>query len=187
MSYRGKALMLGNPGVGKTSLLTQYVDGKFFENYKQTVGANFYIKEVDLTHIIEKIKSEGNIKEKLKEGGFRIYWWDIGGQSDKLFVTEYYFVQAVGAIVVFDVTNEETFNNLEFWITKLKDLSGNVPFIIIGNKVDLENKRKVSFEEGKRKAEDSGVEYIETSAKDNKNVELAFELLSIQILNNMKP
>jgi small GTP-binding protein len=187
MSYKGKALMLGNAGVGKTSILTRFIDGKFLDSYIQTVGANFYIKEVDLTHIINKINLDHDTKEKIKESNFKVYWWDIGGQTDKLFVTEYYFLNAVGAIVVFDVTQKETYDNLDFWISKMKDLSGKVPFIIIGNKIDLEDERKVSFDEGKRKADENGVQYIETSAKDNKNVEIAFETLAIQILNNMKP
>ncbi len=186
MSFKGKALMLGSPSVGKTSLLAQYVDGKFFEEYNQTIGANFYIKEVELTHILENVDVNAEIKNDIKNKGLSIYFWDIGGQSDKLFVTEYYFVQAIGAIVVFDVTQKETFDNLEFWISKLKELSGDIPFVIIGNKIDLDDKRVITFEDGKRIAEKYGVEYIETSAKDNKNVKKAFKLLAIQVLNNIK-
>ena len=186
MSYKGKALMIGSASVGKTSLLGRYVDGKFTDGYNQTIGANFYIKELDIEDIIEKLDIDNKVKDDVKTKGFRIYWWDIGGQSDKLFVTEYYFLQAIGSIIVFDVTEKKTFDELDFWISKMKELSGDIPFIIVGNKIDLDNKRIVSYEMGKEKAEEYGVEYLETSAKENKNVNLAFEKLATLILKNIK-
>jgi small GTP-binding protein len=186
VSYRGKVILLGDPGVGKTSLLARYVDGIFRSEYKQTIGANFLIKEIELSYVISKINIDKKIKKDVEDKGFRLYFWDIGGQSDKLFVTEYYFVQAVGAMVVFNVDNRESFENIDFWITKLKELSGEIPFIIIGNKIDLEEKRVVSSEEIKSKAEKFGIKFFETSAKLNESVDKAFEDLSIQILNNLK-
>ena len=75
------------------------------------------------------------MKENVKNKGLKIYFWDIGGQQDKLFANEYYFLDAVGAVVVFNLVDKESFKNLEFWISKLKELSGDVPFIIIGNKI----------------------------------------------------
>ena len=117
---------------------------------------------------------------------FTLFYWDIGGQKDKLFVTEYYFLQAVGAMVAFSVANRESFNNLDFWISKMKELSGDIPFIIIGNKTDLQDKRVVQTEEIEKKAKEYGVRYFETSAKLNESVDIAFDDLSIQILNNLK-
>lgn len=186
MSYRGKVILLGDAGVGKTSLLARYVDGIFSDEYRQTIGANFLIKEIELSHIIEKLNLNPQIKEDIKAKGFNLYFWDIGGQSDKLFVTEYYFLQAVGAMVVFNVDKKETFDGLDFWISKMKELSGEIPFIIVGNKIDLEDKRVVNTEEIKAKADKYGVKYFETSAKLNESVDAAFEDLSIQILNNLK-
>jgi len=115
-----------------------------------------------------------------------LFYWDIGGQKDKLFLNSYYFLQAVGAMVVFNVDNRESFNNLDFWISKMKELSGDIPFIIVGNKIDLEDKRVVPTEEIEKKAKDFGVRYFETSAKLNSSVDIAFDNLSIQILNNLK-
>lgn len=187
MTYVGKALMLGDASVGKTSLLAQYVDDKFDIDYKQTIGANFLIKEVDLTSIITKLElQDEKLKNDIKDKGFKVYWWDVGGQQDKLFVTEYYFMQAVGAIIVFDILNKESYENLDFWISKMKELSGAIPFIIVGNKIDEKDKRVVSIKEGQKKAMSYNVEYVETSAKLNDNVDKAFEDLSIQILNNLK-
>ncbi|MFX1338572.1 MAG: Rab family GTPase [Promethearchaeota archaeon] len=186
MSYRGKVILLGDAGVGKTSLLARYVDGIFSDIYKQTVGANFLIKEIELNQIIDKLNINPQLKEDIKAKGFNLYFWDIGGQQDKLFVTEYYFLQAVGAMVVFNVDKRETFEDIDFWISKMEELSGDIPFILVGNKIDLEDKRQVSSEEIKAKAEKYGVKYFETSAKLNESVDAAFEDLSVQILNNIK-
>lgn len=165
--------------MGKTSLLSRYVEDQFRESYFQTLGANFLVKEVDVKNITNQLDEEKNINS------FNIYVWDICGQRDKLFTTEYYFVQAVGALVVFDILNRESFEDLDFWINKLKELSGDVPFIIIGNKIDKEEKRMVSKEEGEELAEQYGVEYIETSAKSDENVDKAFEILAIEIIKKM--
>lgn len=123
----------------------------------------------------------------MAQKGFKIYFWDIGGQHDKLFQNEYYFQDAVGAIIVFDLVNEESFEQLEFWINKLKTLTGDdVPFIIVGNKTDLSEKRKIPINTIEEKAEEHGVEYFETSAKKDENVRKAFETLAVKVLNNLK-
>jgi Ras-related protein Rab-1A len=187
LSYRGKCILLGDPQVGKTSLLSRYVDDKFPEKYNPTVGANFLIKEVDLVDIISQLDLDDELKQEVQEKGFKIYFWDIGGQHDKLIATEYYFQDAVGAIIVFDLINKESFNHLEFWIDKLKTLTGeDVPFIIVGNKTDLSEKRKIALNTIEEKAEDHGVQYFETSAKKDENVRKAFESLAIKVLNNLK-
>jgi small GTP-binding protein len=179
LSYRSKVILLGNAKVGKTSLLSRYVEDEFRESYFQTLGANFLVKEVDVKNISNQLDEDKNINS------FNIYVWDICGQRDKLFTTEYYFVQAVGALVVFDILNRDSFEDLDFWINKLKELSGDVPFIIIGNKIDEEEKRMVSKEEGQELADQYGVEYIETSAKSDENVDKAFEILAIEIIKKM--
>lgn len=187
MSYRGKVILLGDAGVGKTSLLARYVDGIFRSDYIQTIGANFLIKEVDLSKVIDKLNIEDEeLISKIEERRVTIFYWDIGGQHDKLFANEYYFIQAVGAMVVFNVDNRETYNNLDFWISKMKELSGEIPYIIVGNKIDLDDKIVVQTEEIEKKAKEYGVQYFETSAKLNNSVDAAFEDLSIQILNNLK-
>lgn len=185
MSYRGKVILCGDAGVGKTSLLARYVDDLFSEKYIQTVGANFLIKEIDLNMIVDRLDIKNpNLKNDIKEKGFKLYFWDIGGQRQSLFSTEYYFVQAVGAMVIFSLDKFESFENIDFWISKLAELSGDVPFILVGNKIDLN--RKVDQEKIDKKLKELGVQYFETSAKLNKNVDKAFESLSVQILNNLK-
>ena len=187
MSYRGKVILCGDPSVGKTSILARYVDGQFSDDYNQTIGANFLIKEIELSKVIDKLDIKNpKLKKDIKDKGFKLYFWDLGGQHDKLFSNEYYFVQAVGAFIVYDVINKESFDNIDFWISKLKELSGEIPFIIIGNKIDKKDERLILFEEGKEKSDFYSVQYMETSAKSNENIDKAFESLSVQILNNLK-
>ena len=185
MSYRGKVILCGDAGVGKTSLLAQYVDDQFREEYHQTIGANFLIKEIDLKRIIEKLELKNpNLKSDIKQKGFKLYFWDIGGQTDKLWANEYYFVQAVGAMVIFSLEKSSTFEHIDFWVSKLKELSGDIPYILVGNKKDL--KREINTESIENKLKELGVKYFETSAKMNENVDDAFESLSVQILNTFK-
>lgn len=87
-------------------------------------------------------------------------------------------------MIVFSLNDESTFNDINFWLTKLKDLSGNVPYVLVGNKTDLDRNVDKSLVEAEVKKQ--GIQYFETSAKLNENVDLAFESLSIQILNNLK-
>jgi len=143
------------------------------------------IKEIELSKIIDRIQlGNSELEQDIKEKGFKLYFWDLGGQHDKLYSNEYYFVQAVGAMIVFNLNNLSSFQDINFWLTKLKELSGDVPYILVGNKSDLERKiDKSLIDDEVRKL---GVHYFETSAKLNENVELAFESLSIQILNNLK-
>ena len=143
------------------------------------------IKEIELSKIIDRIQLENpELEQDIKEKGFKLYFWDLGGQHDKLYSNEYYFVQAVGAMIVFNLNNLTSFQDINFWLTKLKELSGDVPYILVGNKSDLERKiDKSLIDDEVRKL---GIQYFEASAKHNENVDLAFESLSIQILNNLK-
>jgi len=187
MSYRGKVILCGDAGVGKTSLLAQYVDDQFSDEYHQTIGANFLIKEIDLSRVIDKLDIYNpKLKKDIKEKGFKLYFWDLGGQKHALFANEYYFVQAVGALIIYDILRKETFDSIDFWVEKIKELSGDIPFMILGNKVDRKLERKVSYEKAMEKAEKYYVKYMETSAKLNENVDDAFEGLAVQILNTFK-
>ena len=124
------------------------------------------------------------LKKDIKQKGFKLYFWDIGGQTDKLWANEYYFVQAVGAMVIFSLDKISSFDHIDFWISKLKELSGEIPYIVVGNKIDL--KREINTEKIESKLKELGVKYFETSAKLNDNVDNAFESLSVQILNTFK-
>lgn len=92
----------------------------------------------------------------------------------------------MGAFIIYDILNKESFENINFWYQKIRELSGDIPLILLGNKIDMIQERIVSIEEVERKTKELGVQYIETSAKLNENVDKAFESLSVQILNNLK-
>ena len=86
------------------------------------------IKEIELSKIIDRIQLENpELEQDIKEKGFKLYFWDLGGQHDKLYSNEYYFVQAVGAMIVFNLNDLTSFQDIDFWLTKLKELSGDVP------------------------------------------------------------
>ena len=90
----------------------------------------------------------------------------------------------MGALVIFSVNDADSFADIDFWVSKMKELSGDIPYILVGNKSDLP--RVVDKESAQQKADEFGVEYVETSAKLDENVDEAFKTLSIKILNNLK-
>jgi len=185
MSYRGKIVVCGDVQVGKSALLERYTGGTFSKECKITLGANFLVKKIDLRQIRDRADFKDHKLANLIEQ-IIIYFWDIAGRRDQLRSNEYYFIQAVGAMVVFDIGNQESFNNVDFWIMKIKELCGDIPFVIIGNKLDKTNKRQVDFDKAREKAKQYNALYIETSAKSDENVDKAFENLIVQILNLLK-
>ncbi len=172
MNYDRKCqlLIIGDSTVGKTSLLNYYKDGTFLKHYLATVGIDFFQKDV-------------NFGEKK----IRIKIWDTAGQERYKSLTEGYFRNAEGVLIVYDVTNSFTFENLKFWISSLKQHininKGHIPAIIIGNKIDI-LQREVTKEEGEKYAKQEGLEYYETSAKTGANVNEAINNLVKVILKN---
>jgi len=153
-------LLLGDGGVGKTSLVKQYVKGEYKGDYKPTIGVDVYTKEVRFSH-------QGD------EVSLNLGLWDIAGQKQFEMFRNNFFKGAKGALIVFDYTRPETFSSVETtWIKDLLEISGQVPFILIGNKIDLP--RQVDYDLAQALAIKHNVKFIETSAKDNINVEQAF-------------
>ena len=185
MSYVAKIIMCGNSMVGKTSLLARYSEDIFKEKYNQTVGANFLVKEINLAQIADQIEfKDPQFREDLLNKGFKIYFWDIGGQKHTLFVTGYYFEDASGAMLVFNLNDRESFEQLDFWVEKIHEKRGDIPYIIVGNKIDLleGDDPEISDREIEQKCDELGVEWMKTSAKSSKNVEPAFNLLFQEII-----
>ncbi|TXT64704.1 MAG: Small GTP-binding domain protein [Promethearchaeota archaeon] len=165
-----KLTILGEAAVGKTSLINQYVESAFQEDYKPTLGANIIRKDVNINST--KI---------------RLIMWDLAGQEKYNVIRSMYFQGCVGALLVYDVTREKTFAAIkEKWLADFKKyVQKEGAYILIGNKKDLEGQRMVKTEDGKKLAEEiNACGFIETSAKLNLNVEKAFENLVKQILSN---
>lgn len=170
--YVFKITILGDSAVGKTSLINQFVESTFQEDYKPTLGANIIRKDV----AVEKINAK-----------CRLIIWDLAGQEKYQVIRSMYFQGCVGAFLVYDITRHNTFDNAESkWLKDFKKyVKKEGAYIIIGNKIDLNDQRVVSIEEGKSLAEKvQASDFIETSAKYNENVDRAFTTLVHQILRN---
>ena len=160
---------LGNTSVGKSSFIIKYIENKFTYNYIATLGLDFKQKKI-----------------KLKDGkDIRLRIFDTAGQERFKNIQASYYKGANGILVVYDITNRESFENLNSWLIEIeKNANKNVYKLLIGNKCDLEEKRKVSYQEGKDFAASNGMQFIETSAKADTKVKDAFELLTQEIIKS---
>ncbi len=162
-------------GVGKSSLMSQYIKKIFPESPLPTIAIEFATKII-----------------KIKEGGFvKAQIWDTAGQEKYKSITSHHYRKAVGALLVFDVTRKDTFNNCINWYKELKNNTQSDCIIcLVGNKCDLiedfPNRRDVSTEEAKEFALKNNTLYFETSAKSNNNVTECFEELLQQIYNTRR-
>ena len=156
-----KVLLLGNSDVGKSSLLLRYVDSIWNEAFVPTIGVDFKVKTLTI--------DEKKVKMQI---------WDTAGQERFRTVVSTYFRGAHGILLLYDVTNRDSFKNLESWLIEIeKNAKEKVLKILIGNKCDLTDDREITTEEGKAFALRNGMEFMETSAKMNTNVTEAFETL----------
>ena len=164
---------LGDSGVGKSNLSSVYVNNKFEPEIIATIGFNCLIKDT-----IIKIN---NIEKKIK-----IKIWDTAGQEKFKSVSVQYIKNCIGILLVYSIDDRNSLNNLENWIKDIKDKTNyeKVPLILIGNKCDLEDERKVSKEEGEKFALKYNIKFFECSAKNNINVNQAFENLINEVVEN---
>ena len=164
-------LLLGNSEVGKTSLIRRYTNGIFKEEYISTIGIDYDSKK----EIIDDI----NVQVKL---------WDTAGQERFRAITPNNLRNAEGIMLVFDVTNSDSFNGLKDWLESIKTHFGekniSIPIIIVGNKIDLEDKRDVEKDDANKFAQENNYKYFETSAKTGEGVDNAVRELVRQILAN---
>ena len=164
--YLFKLLLIGNSSVGKSSLLVRFVDDIWEENFVPTIGVDFKLKTLDVNG--KKVK---------------LQIWDTAGQERFKNITASYYRGGNGVLVVYDITDRDSFENLNSWLIEIeKNASKNVYKLLIGNKSDLEDKRKVTYQEGKDFATSNGMQFIETSAKTDSKVKDAFELLTQEII-----
>lgn len=161
---RYKMVIFGDTKVGKTSLLERYVNDRFKSSYISTLGYNVYEKRIPY-----------------KDSEISLMIYDIGGQEKFREVRKKYAEGANTAFIVYDITNDESFENIKNWKNDLQEFSGDIPFVLIGNKIDLENQRKVSKEQGIQLSKKiNALDFIETSAKTGSDVQKAFEQLAIK-------
>ncbi len=166
MVYRIKVIIIGEPGVGKTSLVKKFVSGRFTRDYRVSIGANLFVKDLILDSDIE----------------VTIQIWDIAGQEKWEKMRHLYYKGAHGALIVGDITRENTFEQLKgFWSPDLKKFCGEIPKILLVNKNDL--KPIISNKEVENLAQYINVNtIIFTSAKNGQNVEEAFRKIAEEII-----
>ena len=171
MNYDQKCqlLIIGDSTVGKTSILSRFANGIFNSNYLATVGLDSFTKD-----------------EIIDDKTVRIKIWDTAGQERYKSLTKGFFRNAEGVMLVYDVTNSETYENLKFWLQSIKNNTspdmGEIPIILIGNKIDCED-REVKVEEAENFWKEQGYPYFETSAKTGENIDNTIKYLVKKVIN----
>ncbi|KAI9499434.1 GTP-binding protein ypt1 [Zychaea mexicana] len=161
--YLFKLLLIGDSGVGKSCLLLRFADDTYTESYISTIGVDFKIRTIEL---------EGKT--------VKLQIWDTAGQERFRTITSSYYRGAHGIIVVYDVTDQDTFNNVKQWMQEIERYAAEgVSKLLVGNKVDME--KAVESEQAAELADSLNIPFLETSAKDSSNVEQAFLTMAKQI------
>jgi small GTP-binding protein len=163
--YLFKLLLIGDSGVGKTSVLFRFSEDAYNSTFISTIGIDFKIRTIDLDG--KKIK---------------LQIWDTAGQERFRTITTAYYRGAMGIMLVYDITNEKSFENIRNWIRNIEEhASTDVEKMILGNKCDMNDRRQVTKERGSLLASEYNIKFMETSAKSSTNVEEAFIALSRDI------
>jgi Ras-related protein Rab-1A len=167
--YLFKLLLIGDSGVGKSCLLLRFADHTYTESYISTIGVDFKIRTIELDGKTIKLQI-----------------WDTAGQERFRTITSSYYRGAHGIIVVYDVTDVESFNNVKQWLNEIdRYATENVTKLLVGNKCDLVNKKAVDYETAKDFADKLNIPFLETSAKNATNVEKAFLTMAAEIKNTI--
>ena len=168
-NYLFKYIIIGDSSVGKSNLLMKFAHNKFTEDYQATIGVEFGAKNIELNDQI-----------------YRIQIWDTAGQENFRSITRAYYKNSVCAMVVYDISNRESFEHVQNWIEDVRNQSPKtVLIILIGNKIDLEDQRVVTYDEGNEFAMKNGLVFGETSAKSGVGIEEIFSKSVQEIVKNM--
>jgi len=163
--YLFKLLLIGDSSVGKSCLLLRFADDSYVDTYISTIGVDFKIRTVELDGKTVKLQI-----------------WDTAGQERFRTITSSYYRGAHGIIIVYDVTDMDSFNNIKQWLSEIdRYASDSVCKLLVGNKCDLVDSKVVDTETAKAFADSLGIPFIETSAKESINVEEAFLTMSSEI------
>jgi small GTP-binding protein len=176
IELRKKVCLLGDPAVGKSSLIRKYVYNQFSDRYVSTIGTEVTKKEVGIEH---QENSNG-----LKQYSVELAIWDIIGQKEYRALISRFYKNANGALIVCDLTREDTLDNLKDWISSLYGAIGKVPIVLVANKYDLINQNSFDINDLMEVSGLYGAPWITTSAKDGENVEHAFKNLAEQMIRD---
>ena len=160
--YNGNIILLGSSNVGKSNMMNQFLRGQFEEACLATIGIN----------ILNKLFVFDGKKVKIN-------YYDTAGQERYNSLNLTLLRKADGVILVYDITSQESFRKIDFWIQELHNKNKDSKVLmLVGNKTDLDNEREVSFQQGEKKANEIGCPFMETSAKTNHNIKECFEKAS---------
>ena len=169
VDYIFKVLIIGDSSVGKSNILLRFSENVFHDTFLPTIGVDFKIKNLSINNKTIKL----NI-------------WDTAGQERFKTITSAYYKGSHGVVIVYDITDKEGFNNVPNWINEAKKHAGpSVVKILVGNKCDLQEERKVSWQEGKDFADREGMLFFECSAKAKINILEIFDSLSKLMYDNL--
>lgn len=165
-----KVILIGDSGVGKSNMVGRFIRDEFLPDTKSTIGVEFATKTLEMT--------DGSyVKAQI---------WDTAGQERYRSVTSSYYRGALGAMIVYDVTDVESFRNISMWVRDLKaNCEEDCLVMLVGNKSDLSDNRAVSLREGRSVARKEGFAFIETSAKLSTGIDTAFERILEEIYKRM--
>jgi Ras-related protein Rab-1A len=164
--YLFKLVLIGDSGVGKSCLLLRFADDSFTDSYISTIGVDFRFRTVNIDMKTVKLQI-----------------WDTAGQERFRTITSAYYRGAHGIIMVYDVTNYESFEHVEEWLNEVnRHASESTLKLLVGNKADLQEDKKVPSEDAKNFADKLGISFLETSAKNATNVEAAFLTMAKQLI-----
>ena len=168
--YQLKVVVVGDPAVGKTSIIRRFADDQFDEDYKHTIGADFNVK------VIEYPESKENAVLTV---------WDIGGHERFEIIRRYYYEGSHAGLIVFSLTNKESFDSVKNWYNDLRTYLKDIPIVLIANKVDLKDKSIIADDEIEKKLKELNLNnYFKTSAKTGENVEKAFSKVARMKIDN---
>ena len=167
IAYVHKLVFLGDSGVGKTSLVQRYVYDSLDTSLARTIGAVLHVKTVEY-----------------EDERHKLVIWDLGGEEAFAQLREQYCANASGAFFVFDTTQERTFESMNTWLDALYSSAGNVPVVVVENKIDLSS--KTPPDKIKQQTEEKVLKHIQTSAVEDTNVDQAFIELVGSIIEHMR-
>ncbi|MHA1821593.1 MAG: GTP-binding protein [Promethearchaeota archaeon] len=174
-NYSFKVIEIGDSATGKTAIKVRFTDDYFKKDLKTTLGVDFGSKELNMIYDTQDPLFSGTYRFTAK-----INIWDAAGQAHYEKIRGMYYKDAKGALIVYDINNPVSFNNLDFWVNELEENIGlNIPVVLVGNKIDLE--RKVERSKAEEYAKSHGFLYYECSAKTGEGINELFRALALEM------
>lgn len=164
-----KMALLGDSSVGKSNMVLRFTDDVFSLNMSTTIGYDYKSRNIVISKKTAKLQI-----------------WDTAGQERYMSLCKSIYQKVDGVMLVYDITQLETFQNIKKWIDVIKGFNDNLPMMLVGNKIDKEEERIISVEDGKNLANEYGMQFIETSALSGNNIEKAFVDFGKEILEYLK-